>query len=111
MDIPGKLTPAQYRVTLHVPMQDNEGQDIDPLTIGEIEARILEIYPGLTVSEAYGVWRSGSVTYSDVLKLYMVDVNHENAVHPMREIAAFVREACQQERVYLTVPPISTYLV
>lgn len=111
MRVPGRMTPASYRATLHVPLADNQGEDFDPLVIGDIEARILTAYGALTVVEAYGVWRDGDTTYSDVQKLYSVDVAHENDIHKLRDIAAFVRDTLDQVCVYVTVQNLHAYLV
>jgi hypothetical protein len=109
--IPGKLTPAQYRVAMHIPLADNNGEDFDPIVIGGIEASILAIYGALTVTEACGVWQDGDRTYSDVQKIYTVDVNRENDIHHMRRLADVYRDTLGQQCIYVTVQTIHTYLV
>lgn len=112
MCIPGKLTPAHYRVTLHVPVALNDGTRLTDDQWSGIESTLLDYFGACDVQMGgYGLWRDKGVTYRDVKRLFSVDVPHENDAHIIRHYADQLRVALAQECVYVTIHPITAYLV
>lgn len=104
-------TATQYRFTLHIPLNDNEGNPFDSLTLGRIESSLLTSFGAFTVVDAHGVWQDGNVTYLDVQRLYHIDVSDDSFGFRLRELAAEIRNTLGQECVYVTRQTIDTWLV
>lgn len=112
MTIPGKLTPTQYRATLHVPKFLNNGTPVEESFVVALEDTLVARFGAFTRTGCTGVWKSDDGTvYTDKQCLYHIDVCHENDIHGLRYVADEVREQLAQECVYVTVQQISTYLV
>jgi hypothetical protein len=104
-------TATQYRYTLHVPRCLNDGTDVHPNLIADIECQLRATFGAFTRTEAIGVWSDDDTIYEDSQYLYLIDCVSEQCGHQLREIAARVRNDLSQECVYVTCQQITTWLV
>lgn len=105
-------TNAQYSVCIHVPTIDNLGGTFGVDTFNAIEDYLLRVFGAFDVAVSNGVWKSDTGrVYRDPKHKYTVDVNTAQDCHVLREYAETLRDTLNQECVYVTVSPITTYLV
>jgi hypothetical protein len=97
------------KVTILVPIKDNNGQVIDPNEVGSCLYSILELCGGYTRSEPNltGVWKDDKgKLYFDVMFSVMVCCEDEK-LPALREIAACIAKVCKQECLYFDYQPIT----
>jgi hypothetical protein len=100
------------RYTLTVPATLNDGAAVSLSDIAHIEARLLAIAGGLTLTHGIGAWAGESETYRESVRLYAVDTEEsEYIAAPLRMLAEWIALTLDQEAVYLTSQEISARLI
>lgn len=102
------------RYTIHVPVRDNNKNEIPQVLAAVRKALSDSGFPGRTVlRKAEGDWTGAESAYdTEEMDLVMVDApdNDEN-LQAILTAAQGVKDAAGQEAVYVTVTPLRTYLV
>lgn len=105
-------TATQYRYTLHVPEQYNNGDAVPQRFIDSLEAKLVDMFGAFTRQVGVsGMWHSNGVTYADPQTLYYLDCVSSQCGNQLRELAAAVRDDLLQESIYVTCQQITTWLV
>jgi hypothetical protein len=100
------------RYTLTVPATLNDGTLVPLAEIERIEARLIEIAGGFTLTHGIGAYRGEAQTYSEPVRLYAVDTETaEYVAAPLRMLAEYVALALDQEAVYLTSQEVNARLI
>lgn len=114
MNVPGSPTSARYSVTLHVPTALNGGSPVPEFYFQEVvEAYFLSRFGAYNMQESRGGWMdpADGTTYHDPKRLYTVHVANESDINGIRYLADELRGELEQVCVYVTVSPITAYLV
>jgi hypothetical protein len=102
------------RYTVHVPVRDKNQKEIPHILDQLRKALSAAGFPGRTViRKVQGDWQ-GDETYYDTeeMDLVLVDApDSPEVVNAMINAARGVKEASGEEAIYLTVQPITTYLI
>lgn len=94
------------RFTLTVPLQDNSGTYRAEEFKRVAEQLLREHFDGFTLVHGVGGWKQ----YREPVAVYTVDAEAEQYL-ALLEIAQALATYAEQEAVYVTSQPISTYLV
>lgn len=102
------------RYIIHCPLKDSQGREI-PHVLGMLRQALTNSgFHGRTVLPlAQGDWAGQSDSYdtSDIA-LVMVDADTSpETLEAIKQAAKGVKDAAQQETVYLTVQPLKSYLI
>jgi hypothetical protein len=100
------------RYTLHVPELLNDGSGVDPAYFAGVEARLLDLSDGFTLTHGIGAWRHEGTVYHEPVRLYALDVpSGRGTGHALSRIARDIAADLRQEAVYVTEAPITAQLV
>jgi hypothetical protein len=102
------------RYMIHVPIRDNNGQEI-PHVLAMLRQTLTNsgFYGRTVLPGAQGDWQGSEQGYeTEEMAIVMVDADTQpDTLEAIKEAARGVKEAAQQEAVYLTVQPLKTYLI
>lgn len=94
------------RWILHVPTEDNDGNELADLSL-TVEAVLDEAGYGFTRTNGLGGWQG----YRDGMYLYAIDTDDEGAQMRLEALARYVLETANQEAVYLTSQDIDVHMI
>lgn len=90
-------TPASFKVTLLVPLRDNEGELFDLMTWSWWNDELTSLVSGFTdVGVATGWWRG----YSDQNRVIVIIVRSMSEVNAIRDLLVRARDRFRQEAMY-----------
>jgi len=104
---------AVTRYTLTVPATLNDGTLVPCSDIDHIEARLIALVGGFTLTHGIGSWREDATVYhSEAVRIYAIDTDEpEYVAAPLRMLAEWIALTLDQQAVYLTEQEISVRLI
>lgn len=89
---------------LFVPLRYNDGASIEPAKLQILQARLLELFGGVTFfpQPNEGLWQSGGVTYRDEIVIYRVVTGNVRAARQFfRRLKEELKTALRQEEIFV----------
>lgn len=91
-------TPTSLKVTLLIPLHDNEGEPFDLITWSWWNDELTSLVSGFTdLGVATGWWRG----YADQNRVIIINVRSMREVNAIRELLVRARHQFRQEAMYL----------
>lgn len=102
-----------YRISLHVPLADNDGRSLAPI-VENARVTLAEHFGGLTETAARGLWVSDGRTYADEQVILSVDVPWPDSPSAHAFVSILAEQVARhgrQECVYVTGHALETSFV
>lgn len=96
---------------LFVPLFYNDGTDVEPSKLVQLEDRLLDQFSGLTVfpQPNRGYWRMAGVTYRDEIIVYrVVTSNRRTARRFFRQLKEELKRDLRQEEILIIERDVNT---
>jgi hypothetical protein len=96
---------------LFVPLYYNDGAEVEPSRLMQLEERLLDEFDGVTVfpQPNRGSWRMGDVTYRDEIIIYrVVTANRRTARRFLRQLKEELKRDLRQEEILIIERDVRT---